>query len=179
MPFIQASPPLKSVTGFLTTYISQSDSLYWLQRLSVTLQTETLSASYACSQLYHNDCILDQSVGDFYFQPPAYLWWKGSWSLTHRGIVSLYFHLLFLLQQGLSLFSGIFMMNRSISKTLLMSDSSSHLWGDGCGSHRPWVHNGHVCCSHCSSISKLRLQILCPLDCLFAVPSAEHSLGPA
>lgn len=52
-------------------------------------------------------------------------------------------------------------------------------WGKGCGSHTPLVHNHHVGYSHCSSISKFRLQILCPLNCLFCVPSAEHSLGPA
>ena len=52
-------------------------------------------------------------------------------------------------------------------------------WGEGCGSHTPLVHNHHVNCSHCSSTSKIRLQILHPLDCLFTVPTAEHGVGPA
>lgn len=64
--FIQASLPFKSFIGFLTTYISRSGSLYWLEGLSVTLQTATLSASCACSQLCHNDCILDPSMSDLF-----------------------------------------------------------------------------------------------------------------
>lgn len=52
-------------------------------------------------------------------------------------------------------------------------------WGEGCDFHIPLVHNDHDGCSHCGNTSKFSVQILCPLDCLFAVPSAVHSLGPA
>lgn len=76
--FIQASLPFKSFTGFLTTYISRSGSLYWLEGLSVTLQTATLSASCASSQLRHNDCILDPSVSDLFLPSLTCLQWKGS-----------------------------------------------------------------------------------------------------
>lgn len=74
----------------------------------------------------------------------------------------------------------MFKMNGSINKTLLASYIEAiTFWGEGCDFHILLAHNDRDGCSHSGNTSKFSVQILCLLDCLFAVPSAEHSLGPA
>lgn len=147
--FMQGSLPFKSITLFLMTYRSQSVSLYWIERLSVTLQTATSSASCACSQLCHSDWVLDLIMGDLFFLSLTSSQRKGSWSLTHEGIVPLSFHhpvkLVF-----------VVMRSKFIQRYLWQTQAVT-FWSEDCDSHSPLVHNDHVGCSHCSSTSKFRL----------------------
>lgn len=86
---------------------------------------------------------------------------------------------LFLSWCGPIVLNDIFKTNRSIIKTRLAPDPSSYLLKWSCDSHTPLVLSYQVGSSHCSNTSKFRLHILCLLDCLFTVPSAEYCWGPA